>query len=197
MIGDKRGITLMELLVVMGIFSIVVTLSSSIFLQSNRAQRRVLTATAAQADLRFVLEAIVREVRSGSIDYARYASSGGVSVPTERLILKNANGQREEFFLDRTVGVCPTGVTQCVAMSLDGSAAQSLTSLGVNVDRLTFYVTPQLDPFTPDPATGLFSSNKQPTVTIAIRVTTVGGQARQDPVTYTAQTTVASRNYVR
>ena len=187
----------MELLVVMGIFSIVVTLSSGIFLQSNRAQRRVLTATAAQADLRFVLEAIVREVRSGAIDYAYYASSGGVSVPTDRLILKTAGGQREEFFLERTAGVCPTGVSQCIAMRLDGGASQSLTSLGINVDRLTFYVTPQVDPFTVDPASGLYASSKQPTVTMAVRVTTVGSQARQDPVTYTAQTTVASRVYVR
>jgi len=108
MTGAKRGFTLMELLVVMGLFSVTVMMASSIFMLSNRAQRRVLAVTSAQADLRYALEAIVREARMGRIDYASYAGSGGaVSVPTNRLILKGPTGSEEEFYLETSPTVCP------------------------------------------------------------------------------------------
>lgn len=187
----------MELLVVMGIFSLTVGVTSAIFLQSNQAQRRVLASTTAQTDLRFALEALVREVRSGTIDYEFYeTAAGGVSIPARRLVIKNTSGQREEFYLEESPAVCPAGTAKCLAVRIDGGAPQSVTSAGIVVDNLLFYVSPTVDPFTPDPATGVYKADRQPTVTIAMRVRSTNPKP-EDVVVINAQTTVTARTYVR
>lgn len=194
-IRDRRGLTLMELLVVMGVFSLTVAITSAIFIQSNRAQRRVLALTAAQADLRFSLEAIAREVRGGQIDYATYAGSGGVPIPADKLLIKSASGSNLKFYAETNPAICPSNVTKCLAVNVDGQA-QSVTSSGVTLQNLTFFISPQTDPFTIDPASGLYKTDQQPLVTIAMKVKTAGSKT-EDPVTLSAQTTIASRLYVR
>ncbi len=196
MIGDKRGLTLMEILVVMGVFSLTVTIASTVFLLVNQAQRRVLAITAAQADLRFAMEAIVREIRGGQIDYATYeGAQGGIATPTDRLIVKSASGSRLEFYADTSPSVCPSGIVKCLSVKVNGTS-QSLTSSGVLLEKLVFYITPGADPFTIDPASGLYKSNAQPTVTMAIQIKTTGPK-QLDVVTMNAQTTVTSRLYAR
>ena len=196
MIGDKRGLTLMEILVVMGVFSLTVTITSAIFLLSNQAQRRVLAITAAQADLRFAMEAIVREVRGGQIDYATYeGSQGGIAAPTDRLVVNSPSGNHLEFYAETNPTVCPTGITKCLAVKVNGTS-QSVTSSGVLLEKLVFYVTPGTDPFSIDAASGLYKSNAQPTVTMAIQIKTTGAKPL-DIVTMNAQTTVTSRSYAR
>lgn len=185
----------MELLVVMGIFSLTVALTSSIFLLSNQAQRRVLAITAAQADLRFALEAVVREVRAGTIDYETYEAAGGVPVPADSLILLSASGSRLEFYAETSPAVCPAGVAKCLAVRVDG-VPQAITSNGILLEDLTFFITPQADPFTIDEASGLYKSDEQPLVTLALKVKTQGRKP-EDVVTLNAQTTIAARSYVR
>lgn len=201
MIGDKlvrdnRGLTLMELLVVMGVFSLTVTMTSAIFIQTSRAQRRVIALNAAQADLRFALEAMVREVRGGQIDYASYGSSGGVQVPSDALIIRSAGGSKLKFYAETDPTVCPGGVAKCLAVNVDGQS-QSVTSAGVELQDLTFFITPQSDPFSIDPATGLYKADAQPLVTISLKVKAAGSAGTVDAAVLTAQTTVASRQYAR
>ncbi len=185
----------MELLVVLGIFSLTVALTSSIFLISNQAQRRVLAVTAAQADLRFALEAVVREVRAGSIDFATYEAAGGIPVPADSLILLSASGSRLEFYAESSPSVCPSGVATCLAVKVDG-VAQSVTSSGVLLEDVTFFISPQADPFAIDEDSGLYKSDAQPLVTVALKVRTQGRRP-EDIVTFQAQTTIAARTYVR
>ncbi len=194
--GKHPGLTLMEILVVMGVFSVVVTITSATFLLANQAQRRVLALTAAQADLRFAMEAIVREVRGGQIDYAAYeGAQGGISVPTDRLLLKSASGNRLEFYAETNPVICPAGIAGCLAVKVNG-VSQSLTASGVLLEKLVFYVTPGNDPFSIDAASGLYQANAQPTVTVAIQIKTTGSKPL-DIVTMNAQTTVTSRSYAR
>src|SRR5688572_12251946 len=192
---QPRGLTPMELLVVMGIFSLTVGITSSIFLLSNQAQRRVLAITAAQADLRFTLEAIVREARAGAIDYETYEASGGIQVPSDNLILRSASGSRLEFYAEEDPGICPPGVARCLAVRVDG-VSQSVTSSGILLEDLTFFITPQADPFSIHEPSGLYKADQQPIVTLAMKVRTQGRRP-EDIVTLHAQTTIAARSYVR
>lgn len=187
----------MELLVVMGIFSLTVMIATSIFMQSNKAQRRVLVVTNAQASLRFALESIVREVRTGRIDYSTYAASGGVSVPAEKLMLVNSDGEKEEFYLETNPAICSAPSTKCLVVKIDGGTPQSVTSSGVDVEQLTFYVSPQEDPFTVDQSTGSYASDKQPTVTVMLGLKTAGTASGVESASFNAQTTVTARTYVR
>lgn len=186
----------MELLVVLGVFTTTVMMTSAIFLQSNVVQRRVLLMNAAQADLRFSLEAMVREVRQGGIDYGFYEGAGGIELPADRLVVTNPYGQREEFFTSTDANVCPTGITKCVAARLDGGTPEAMTSRSLEVERMFFYITPSADPFTVDPSSGTYPSDTQPTVTIVISGRT-NGVKPTDVVSLDAQTTVTARTYVR
>jgi len=185
----------MELLVVMGIFSLTVGITSSIFLLSNQAQRRVLAITAAQADLRFTLEAVVREVRAGFIDYETYEAAGGIPIPADSLIIRSASGARLEFYEETSAAICPSGVAACLAVRVDG-VPQSVTSSGILLEDLTFFITPQADPFSIDEDSGLYKADAQPMVTVAMKVRTQGRRP-EDIVTLNAQTTIAARSYVR
>lgn len=194
---DKKGVTLMELLVVLGVFTMTTSMSTAIFLQANQVQRRVLAITSAQADLRFALEAMVREVRSGGIDYAFYENTmGGVPIPSDILVATNPFGQREEFFVEHSSTVCPEPVQNCIALSLDGSAPQPLTSRSIDIEQLVFYISPSLDPFILDKASGQYKSDLQPTVTIYIKGRTTNPKVDEN-VSLSAQTTVTVRSYVR
>jgi len=186
----------MELLVVLGLFSLAVTMASAIFLQSNRAQRRVLAVSAAQSDLRFALELMVREIRTGRIDYPTYAETGGVSIPSPRLFVIDGDGGKEEFYLENSPLVCTAPSTRCLAVRLNGSAPQPVTSSGLDVERLAFHVNPQVDPYVPEPGSGAFGADQQPVVTIVMHVRTAGA-AVGDIVRLQAQTTAASRTYAR
>lgn len=186
----------MELLVVLGVFSLAVTLTSAIFLQANAVQRRVLIVNAAQADLRFALEAMVREVRNGGIDYSFYAGSGGIPVPSERLVVTNSFGERQEFFLETSPTVCPQGITRCIAVRLENGTVESLTSTSLNVERLLFYISPTVDPFTLDEASGSYQADLQPTVTIAITAET-NAVKPENILNLSAQTTATARTYAR
>lgn len=185
----------MELLVVMGVFSMTVAMTSAIFIQSNRAQRRVLALTSAQADLRFALEAIVREVRGGQIDFATYEGSGGIQVPSDTLIIKSASGSRLKFYAETSAAICPGNVAKCLAVNVDGQA-QSVTSSGITLQNLTFIISPQSDPFTVDAGSGLYKADSQPLVTVAMKVKSSGSQSEGFAI-LSAQTTVASRTYAR
>ncbi len=186
----------MELVVVLGVFSIAVAAASGIFLLANRAQRRVLAVTAAQADIRYALELLVREVRTGKINYAYYASAGGVKIPADHLVLINSSGQREDFYLETNVNICPASSVKCLVLSLNGGTAQAVTAAGTTIDKLLFFLSPQSDPFTVNPASGAYGSNLQPMVTIAMQARTTS-VAAPDTLVLNAQTTVAARTYVR
>jgi len=63
--NNKKGFTLVEVLVAMGIFAIVVAIATGGFVNSLRTQRQVASLISAQSNASLVLEQIAREVRTG------------------------------------------------------------------------------------------------------------------------------------
>ena len=61
----KSGFTLIELLVAIALFSIVVTIASSGFVNALRTQRQVASLISTESNVTLVLEQIAREVRTG------------------------------------------------------------------------------------------------------------------------------------
>jgi prepilin-type N-terminal cleavage/methylation domain-containing protein len=196
MIGVRKGVTLMELLVVLGIFSTTVMLASAIFLQTNAVQRRVILVNAAQSDLRFSFEAMVREVRHGGLDYDYYEGEGGIELPTDRLVVTNPYGQREEFFPSTDSSVCPIGISKCIAVRIDGGQPEAMSSNSFILEDMFFYITPSANPFVLDETSGTYLSDVQPTVTIVVSGRT-NGLKPTDIFNIDIQTTVAARTYAR
>lgn len=69
---EEKGFTLVEILMVLGIFSTALLMVVNIFVTSTRLQQRTLTAQRLSADARFTLETMARAIRSGTVDYDFY-----------------------------------------------------------------------------------------------------------------------------
>ncbi len=69
---SRRGFTLVEILLVMGIFSTTLLLVTNIFVGSTRLQQRTIVTQRLTGDARFTLETIARAVRTGTVDYDFY-----------------------------------------------------------------------------------------------------------------------------
>jgi prepilin-type N-terminal cleavage/methylation domain-containing protein len=68
----RRGFTLVEILLVMGIFSTTLLLVVNIFVGSTRLQQRTIVTQRRTSDARFTLEIMARSIRSGTVDYDFY-----------------------------------------------------------------------------------------------------------------------------
>lgn len=187
---SRRGFTLMELLVALGIFAISVGLIADLFLTASRQQARTIVLTRVQGDARLIMETIAREFREGTLDFR----SG---IPADVLAMETGDGELLQF--RRVVGgdterPCPSGVFACMYIGRGASQAL-LTSAEVDVDAFHFWRAPTVDPNVWDAERGQYRSNVQPRVTVYLKLSAVGRPGERS--TIEAQTTVASRVYRR
>ncbi len=73
--GNKRGFTLVELLIAITIFMVLLTISANSFLSIVRTQSSANEIRQTYSDLRSFIDLINNEMRGGSIDYLCYGSS--------------------------------------------------------------------------------------------------------------------------
>lgn len=195
--ASRRGFTLMEMIVVLGLFSIVMVSASDIFLISNRTQRKTLNLERVQSDARYAMEAMVREIRSGAIDYPWYESNGkpiGETGPTDTLAVIDGQGDRIVMYKSDQCG--DSDAQSCLVVELNGGDPQVLTPRGVNVFKAAFYIRPNVNPFSFDGSTGQYASDVQPRVTISLVVESTSIDPRERAIIY-LQTTASSRNFRR
>lgn len=195
---DDRGFTLMEMLVALGLFSIIMSVGMDIYLLAGRAQRKVFSLERLQSDARFAMEAITREVRTGSIDYAYYATRGtGIGLPDTELALVSSDNTRLRFHRSdaSNESACADEESRpCLLVTVDGNAPASITPKGAKLNSVGFYVAPAFDPFE-FTATG-WQSNVQPHVTVVLGLQSVGERVNES-VEINLQTTATSRAYRR
>lgn len=194
---SRDGFTLVELLVVLGIFSTVVVSASDIFLLVSRAQRKVYALERTQADARYTMEAISREIRTGRIDYAAYG--GTVTSPADTLRLLDIDKTPIVFrrsAADESSLCADTASVPCLVVLIGLNAPVAVTPKGVIARNLQFYVEPGVDPLTFDPATGGYAADTQPFVTVVLSLEGASNQAgERSPVN--VQTTITTRDYRR
>ncbi|MEK7073449.1 MAG: type II secretion system protein [Patescibacteria group bacterium] len=201
MIGDNRGpalsrvegFTLIEVLVVVAIFSTAMVAVTDMFLIANRAERKILGREDIASTARVAVEQIARGVRQGSIDYARYADpaeGGPIGLTDTRLFLRGSDGNT--FSFRRGESGCEPGSIPCLIVEENGETA-SLTPKGVVVEQFTVIVNPTFNPFERLPD-GTYPNTAQPTVTVVLVLRSGSGASA---ASIRVQTTVASRAYVR
>jgi len=195
-----RGFTLMEMIVVLGLFSVIVVSATDIFVLANKAQRKVYGLERIQADARYAMEAVVREVRADRIDHAYYAARATpLANPDTELALIDVSGQSVLFSQSDASqsASCPDAASApCLLVSVGGGAAVSMTPKGVKVRSAKFYVAPIVDPFAYDVGTSSYASNVQPHVTFVLTLETAGEREGETSVV-TLQTTAVQRRYAR
>lgn len=218
----QNGFTLMEMVVVLGIFSISAVVITEIFMTNNRTQKEIFEYQKLQSDVSYTVETIARAMRMGTIDYmnASYPNQT-VSNPGDKLIIydkdhrqtifKKANNPGEGC-VDAYSSPCIISGFDMDADGLEASEQASITPQNVKIDDLKFYILPITNPFLSktcangsDCPSGVCPisrfcqvPNQQPMVTIVISATQSGhGVNSANPLSVTLQTSVSSRQYYR
>lgn len=188
------GYTVIELLVVMLLFAITITILSQTYLSFIRLSHKMGYSSIIQQDLRYFTEYTARLVRNTPVDY-----SLPVSAVSSTLVLRPGGGTATIIRLsDYGNTYCADDPdVRCLLVSTDGGAGWApLTSKHVNVDDFKVFVWPTISPFEFDSGIGDYNSNRQPFVTVYLKVTFMTKNLNER-VSNDVQTTISSRVYVR
>lgn len=164
---SNRGFTLVEILVASSIFALLILMVTGIFLGVVNAQRKTVAVRTLQDSVRYIIEAISRDVRTG-YDFSlfqnelRFTSTIGGGI------------QQVSYRLDSNViykGVFDSGS--------GGYAFSALTPDNLRVDYLNFYLSGETA-----------GDQRQPRITVTLGVT--AGQGIQE-TKINIQTTLSQR----
>ena len=123
--SNRRGFTLVEMLVAITIFSIIVSIASGVFIRSLRAQRLIVNLMAINDNASQAVEQMAREIRTG--------------------ILFTATSTAEISFVntaDKTVAYRCNSTTQSLDRGVDG-VFKPITSAEVKLRKCAFALTGQ------------------------------------------------------
>ncbi len=164
----KRGFTLVELLVAMGIFVIVITIVSSIFIRNLRTQQSIVALIAANDSASLALEQMAREMRTGKSFYG----GNPQAVPLSEISFINAHNESVNYKLEG----------QAIKRQVDTGDFYPITAESVKVENLKFIVDGNT--FSPP-------DHKPTKITIILSVRPKGGNI--EAAVTNLQTTVTSR----
>jgi len=190
----KTGYTLIELLIVMFIFSVSMGILMQTYVSFIRLSHKTANAAVLQQDARYLMEFITRNVRDQSLDYA-----SGITVSSSTLRIKNGDSSYLIIKLASAgdARCSDTSGAACALISSDNGVNWApLTSRFVNVDQMKFYIQPTQTPFEINPMAGNYYNNQQPLVTVYLRLTYLAKNVKER-VSLEAQTSVSLKSYVR
>ena len=143
--NNENGLTMIELIVAIGIFSLVVVMVVGIFVLAISTQRRITALKNVDDNIRFTLESMAREIKTGK----NFSSSASL------LSFLNARGESVVYRLNAST----------IEKSSDGGTNYSaVTGSEVTINYLNFYLSGQ--------AVG---DNMEPRITITIDATSQVG----------------------
>lgn len=165
----ERGFSLIEMTVAIGIFAVVVTITSSTFITSLRGQRRAITTQNVADDARYAMEIMAKEIRMGK-DFV-----GGGDTLQFVSNMPNRGGKTVRFRLD-------PGAPQILFDDdiTDGIMEEPITSSNTVVNALVFTVSGT-------------NPGSQPRITVVFDVASAG-VAPDASTSMILQTTISPRS---
>ncbi|MFA6410934.1 MAG: type II secretion system protein [Candidatus Buchananbacteria bacterium] len=137
---NKSGFTLIEILVVLAIFSILSVVIIDVFLLSLKSQRQTSARQKTLSNLRYVTETIAQKIRTSEIDFSSY-QDGIIVNPVEKLALIDAAGNHLVYYKDQD----QKGIK--FKNESTGEEALITSPEEIEVITLAFYINPKTDPF--------------------------------------------------
>lgn len=122
----NRGFTLIELMVSLGLFSVVITLAAGAYLLMLDIGNKTRALATGVDDLSFALESMTRDIRTGT----SYCGSGLPACSNDTFWFKNSKGDTVSYTLNGTV-----------LEKQVGSVTSILSDPIVEITRLRFYTT--------------------------------------------------------
>lgn len=141
----QKGFTIVEMLISIGLFVTVITVTSAAFLVGLRAQRQIISILNANDNASYAMEVMSRDIRMGKTFF---------SPLSEILTFLNYKGEAVVYRLNNNA----------IERSIAGDDFQTLTASNVRVLRLDFHVTGEKR-----------FDNEQTRITITIQISTKYG----------------------
>ncbi len=186
------GFSLLEMLIVVALFSVSMLVIAQTFTSFNRLQRSLAHRAVLSQEVQIALELLVRAARNYPISY-----SPAPLAHDAQIRLMQANGA--EMIVKRSA----VGASECedepnvacLLLSLDGGVSWApITAKHVNIVQFDAYVYPTQSPFVQ--VNGEYPNHIQPFVTFHIGAKYEDGSSAQPDILH-AQTSVTSRVYER
>lgn len=190
---NRRGFTLVEVVVAMSIFSILTVVVSGIFVNVSNLHRQTANLQRLQNDGRYMIEKIAREIRSREVDYPVDNPNPCLFFKADELdtvlMINHIDTNADNINDAVSYNIDPT-VTTCTNESSGNSAL--LNASDVEVRKLEFIVSPLSDDVW----------NQEPVYNIQSRVTVLLTISNRDSnpkhrQEVTLQTTISSKLYKR
>jgi prepilin-type N-terminal cleavage/methylation domain-containing protein len=194
---NQSGLSLIELLVAVSIFSLLTILIAGIYLAFTTSQIRTKVAQRLLNNAQFALEGMAREIRNNEIYYRDYPCNqidlGGGYLAEKCIYLKHEDGAIAGF----AANIAGSRLFYTVRDPVDHTWATTgfvfFNPLeNIILDDINFLISPAAtdDPFVEG------GPNQHPMVTIQLQVSTRADKVAEQ-ITYNLQTTVSSRFYKR
>ncbi len=126
---NKKGFTLIEIIVSLAIFSIVMLLVAGTYISLISASADVRTETSAMNNVAAVLSAMSNDIRNGKCKLGQCVSGNSFTF---------TNSSRNAVMYGATSTVCPSGITNQICKSISGGTAYVLTHTPVKIAKLNF-----------------------------------------------------------
>lgn len=178
---NQNGFTLLEMLISIGIFSILVIASVGITLGVSNAHIKASNVQSVLDNTRFSLELMSKEIRTG----ANFTNTGiTCGALTNQIIKFDSTSGRRIYFLDsiqKKIKRATSNITSIVQCT-DDTIVRQFTADEVSVDNLNFIINGNI----PGPSDG------QPMVSINIQISSRGAKFGSE-TKINLQTTVVQR----
>ena len=186
--GHQSGVTLLEMLVAVSLFSVVVLAATGIFKMVTEGQRNAIAAQNIQENMRYAFEAMSKEIRMAQKSEHNCESVVGdlavykvynvtANIQGDILYFKNKNGDCVAYYLEDDAGISRLKVYR-------GTSANFITPNEIKVSNLKFNVI--------DDDIGAFHT-VQPLVLMTMEVEAIGKAMHKQSMRI--QTAVSSRYY--
>ncbi|MDD4900846.1 MAG: prepilin-type N-terminal cleavage/methylation domain-containing protein [Patescibacteria group bacterium] len=178
-IKNQRGVSLLELLVAVTMFTVIILSATSIFKMVVDGQRNAISAQNVQENMRYALERMSKEIRMAQLsnDACLPAAVNKVfntASSTSELYFKNKDGNCVKYYLENSR----------LKITVVGVVSDFITPSSLEVSNLKFYVG--------DDLIGAFHS-LQPYVTMVLDIKALGQAMHGQNMKI--QITVSSRYY--
>jgi len=216
--NNKKGFTLLEMLISAAIFAITVVIGIDIFFGVARMQKRTAYIQDIQSDARYVMEEMATQLRQGMINYQWYEDQGipfsdlrdNTHQDNKILATKDLDGNL--FFFERVkegtlydgsnryvMKVCSVDIASDELDDCNNRTTyenwQIITPDEIHVEKFYLFVSPEENPFELNEDSE-YKASQQPMVTIVFHTTT-DRQEKEYQIDTKLSTTISSRVYKR
>lgn len=179
---NKKGFSLMEMLLAITVFIIIVLSATRIFQMVVQGQRQAIAAYHVQENLKYFFEVMSKEVRMATKDTTDECYPSGSTdelyiAEEDNLYFKNFEGECVHYSVENDNGINRFKIER-------GGQSAYITTSNININSLKFDVSSEV-------IGGLQS--EQPSVTVNLNAEAIASEL--DKSEMTLQTTITSRYY--